>query len=69
MENLNQFFKDRTAIVIAHRLSTVKNADQIVVLDKGKIIEKGTHPELVDLKGNYYNLVKNQLDLERLNEN
>lgn len=68
MENLNRFFKDRTAIVIAHRLSTVKNADQIVVLDKGQIIEKGTHQELVDLKGNYYMLVKNQLDLEKLNE-
>jgi ATP-binding cassette subfamily B protein len=67
MENLNAFFKERTAIVIAHRLSTVKNADQIVVLDEGKIIEKGTHQELVDLKGNYYNLVKNQLELEKLN--
>jgi len=67
MENLNLFFKERTAIVIAHRLSTVKNADQIVVLDKGKIIEKGTHQELVNLKGSYYTLVKNQLDLEKLN--
>ena len=63
MENLNQFFKDRTAVVIAHRLSTVKNADQIVVLEKGKIIERGTHKELTALKGNYYNLVKNQLEL------
>jgi ATP-binding cassette subfamily B protein len=63
MENLNQFFKERTAIVIAHRLSTVKNADQIVVLDKGKIIERGTHKELIALKGNYYNLVKNQLEI------
>ena len=63
MENLNRFFKNRTAIVIAHRLSTVKNADQIVVLDQGKIIEKGTHTELVNLKGSYYTLVKNQLDL------
>jgi ATP-binding cassette subfamily B protein len=63
MENLNQFFKERTAVVIAHRLSTVKNADQIVVLDKGKIIERGTHEELTALKGNYYNLVKNQLEL------
>ena len=63
MENLNQFFKERTAVVIAHRLSTVKNADQIVVLDKGKIIERGTHKELIVLKGNYYNLVKNQLEI------
>jgi ATP-binding cassette subfamily B protein len=63
MGNLNQFFKERTAVVIAHRLSTVKNADQIVVLDKGKIIERGTHETLTALKGNYYNLVKNQLEL------
>ena len=63
MQNLNQFFKERTAVVIAHRLSTVKNADQIVVLDKGKIIERGTHETLTALKGNYYNLVKNQLEL------
>ncbi|MBQ0734021.1 peptidase domain-containing ABC transporter [Aquimarina celericrescens] len=67
MENLNTFFKGRTAVVIAHRLSTVKNADQILVMDKGKIVEKGTHQELVTLKGAYYELVKNQLDLERLN--
>ncbi|GAA4273519.1 peptidase domain-containing ABC transporter [Aquimarina gracilis] len=68
MENLNSFFEGRTAVVIAHRLSTVKNADQIVVLDKGKIVEKGTHHELVALRGSYYELVKNQLDLERLNK-
>ncbi len=68
MQNLNTFFKDRTAIVIAHRLSTVKNADQIVVLDRGKIIEKGTHKELVELNGSYFALVKNQLDLEKLND-
>ena len=63
MEKLNTFFADKTAVVIAHRLSTVKNAHQIVVLDKGKIVEKGNHKELIKLKGNYYNLVKNQLDL------
>jgi len=63
MENLNEFFKGKTAVVIAHRLSTVKNADQIVVLEKGKIIETGTHKELVDLQGSYFHLVKNQLEL------
>jgi ATP-binding cassette subfamily B protein len=63
MENLEEFFKGRTVVVVAHRLSTVKNADQIVVLDKGKIVEKGTHQELTALKGAYYNLVKNQLEL------
>ncbi len=63
MENLDEFFKGRTVVVVAHRLSTVKNADQIVVLDKGKIVERGTHQELTDLRGAYYNLVKNQLEL------
>jgi len=63
MENLNQFFKDRTVIIVAHRLSTVKNADQIVVLEDGGIVEKGTHPELVKRKGIYFNLVKDQLEL------
>lgn len=63
MEKLDIFFKDKTVVVIAHRLSTVMNADQIVVLDKGKIIEKGNHEELVALKGSYYQLVKNQLSL------
>ena len=63
MGKLNEFFSDKTAVVIAHRLSTVKNAHQIVVLDKGKIIEKGTHEELIKLKGSYHHLVKNQLDL------
>jgi ATP-binding cassette subfamily B protein len=68
MENLDDFFKGRTAVVIAHRLSTVKNADQIVVLDKGRIIEKGTHHELLALRGSYYNLVRNQLDLEKIEQ-
>nr|BFF40149.1 peptidase domain-containing ABC transporter [Tenacibaculum mesophilum] len=63
MGKLNEFFADKTAVVIAHRLSTVKNAHQIVVLEKGKIIEKGNHEELIKLKGSYYHLVKNQLDL------
>jgi len=63
MEKLDVFFENKTVVVIAHRLSTVKNAHQIVVLDDGKIVEKGTHKELVALKGNYFNLVKNQLEL------
>lgn len=63
MEKLNLFFKDKTVIVIAHRLSTVINADQIVVLEKGKIVEVGNHDELVKLKGSYFKLVKNQLQL------
>ena len=63
MENLNKLFKNKTAIVIAHRLSTVKNAHQIVVLDKGRIVEVGNHKELTQLKGVYFNLVKNQLEL------
>ncbi len=64
MDNLGQFFKGRTVMVIAHRLSTVKNADQIVVLENGEVKEVGTHTELVALKGRYFELVKNQLELE-----
>jgi len=63
MNNLNEFFHGRTVVVIAHRLSTVKNADQIVVLQQGAIVEKGTHTELTALRGFYYELVKNQLEL------
>lgn len=63
MEKLDIFFKNKTVVVIAHRLSTVMNADQIVVLEKGKIVEIGDHNELVDLKGSYYELVRNQLQL------
>lgn len=63
LENLDSFFKGRTVVVVAHRLSTVKNADKIVVLDKGKIAEEGTHEELTKLKKKYYELVKNQLEL------
>ena len=63
MEKLDKFFEGKTAVVVAHRLSTVTKADQIVVLDKGELIEKGTHKELTKLKGAYYNLVKDQLEL------
>jgi ATP-binding cassette, subfamily B, bacterial len=63
MENLDKFFQGRTVVVVAHRLSTVKKADQIVVLEKGQIVEKGTHKELVAIKGAYYHLVKDQLEL------
>lgn len=61
--NLQNFFKGRTVIIIAHRLSTVKNADKIIVLNQGEVIEEGTHKDLVLLKKEYYNLVKNQLEL------
>lgn len=63
MRKLDLFFKDKTVVVIAHRLSTVMNADQIVVLDKGRIIEMGNHSALVEQKGNYFELVRNQLQL------
>lgn len=63
VENLDVFYKGRTVVVVAHRLSTVKNADQIIVLDGGKVVETGNHSTLIDKKGAYYNLVKNQLEL------
>lgn len=63
MENLETFFEGRTVLVVAHRLSTVRNADNIVVLDKGRVIEQGTHQELTEARGQYYELVKNQLEL------
>ena len=63
VENLNEFYKGRTVIVVAHRLSTVKNADQIVVLDEGRVAEIGNHTSLIERQGVYYNLVKNQLEL------
>jgi ATP-binding cassette subfamily B protein len=63
MQNLNALFKGKTVVIVAHRLSTVKNADNIVVLENGTIVEQGTHQALTSLKGRYYQLVKNQLEL------
>ena len=63
VEKLEQFFEGRTVVVVAHRLSTVKGADKIVVLNEGKIVEEGTHAYLTSFKGHYYELIKNQLDL------
>ena len=63
VENLNNFYRGRTVVIVAHRLSTVKNADQIIVLDKGEVVEIGNHASLIKKQGVYYNLVKNQLEL------
>lgn len=63
INNLDRYYNTRTSLIIAHRLSTVKNADQIIVLDKGEIVEKGTHDKLIERKGVYFNLVRNQLEL------
>ncbi|SHJ10414.1 peptidase domain-containing ABC transporter [Bacteroides stercorirosoris] len=63
MNNLQTFFKGRTSVVVAHRLSTVRNAEQIIVIEQGKIAETGTHEALIALEGRYYQLVKNQLEL------
>lgn len=63
VENLSEFYKGRTVVVVAHRLSTVKSAHHIIVLDGGKVVETGNHASLIEQKGTYYNLVKNQLEL------
>ncbi|WP_166336578.1 peptidase domain-containing ABC transporter [Sphingobacterium chungjuense] len=63
IDKLDKFFRNRTVVIVAHRLSTVRNADNIIVLDKGEVVESGTHHELTGLRGKYYNLVKNQLEL------
>jgi ATP-binding cassette subfamily B protein len=63
IEQLDQFFQGRTAVVVAHRLSTVRNADQIIVIEKGRIVEQGNHESLIEQKGTYFHLIKNQLEL------
>ena len=63
LDNLEEIMKGKTVVVVAHRLSTVKNADNIVVLERGEILEQGTHKELVEMQGAYYHLIKNQLEL------
>ena len=63
MEHLHRFYRGRTVVVVAHRLSTVRDADNIVVLDKGRVAEEGTHEVLTARRGIYYELVKNQLEL------
>lgn len=65
MTNLHNFYKGKTVVVVAHRLSTVCDADNIVVIDNGRIAEQGTHQQLVERKGKYYTLIKNQLELDR----
>ena len=63
MENLTEFCRGRTVLVIAHRLSTVRNANQIIVLDHGRMVEQGTHDDLTRRRGAYFQLVRNQLAL------
>ena len=63
MENLKEVYNGKTVVIVAHRLSTVQNADNIIVLEKGQIVEEGTHKELTEKKGAYYTLIKNQLEL------
>lgn len=63
IENLKDFYRGKTVVVVAHRLSTVRDADNIAVLDKGRIVESGSHAELISKHGYYYELIKNQLEL------
>jgi len=68
VENLQRFFAHKTVLVVAHRLSTVRHADKIVVMHAGEIAEEGTHETMVARKGKYYELVKNQLELQYVNQ-
>lgn len=61
MENLQRFYKGRTVVIAAHRLSTIRNADNIIVINEGRIAEQGTHESLINRKGEYYNLICNQI--------
>lgn len=61
MENLQHFYKGRTVVIAAHRLSTIRNADNIIVINEGRIAEQGTHESLINRKGEYYNLICNQI--------
>ena len=63
VRNLDTFYKGKTVVIVAHRLSTVRHADQIIVIERGKIIETGDHQSLIDRRGAYYRLVSNQLEL------
>ena len=63
MDNLDRLFQGKTVVIVAHRLSTVRNADNIVVLEQGRVVEQGTHVQLISRQGKYYELVKNQLEL------
>ena len=63
MEKLNSFLNKKTSVIVAHRLSTVRNADNIIVLENGEVVEQGNHEQLTQQKGKYYELVKNQLEL------
>ena len=65
IENLKSFYKGKTVIIAAHRLSTVKDADNIVVLEKGRVVEQGNHQQLIARHGVYYSLVKNQIEFEK----
>ena len=64
MLNLQEFFKGKTVVIVAHRLSTVKNADKIIVMEKGRICEEGDHALLTNDRGRYFQLIKNQLELD-----